>query len=57
MDVFKDYTVEALAKEFCVHADKVEDRWKKEPSNYDEFNLARALSVMCTEIEKLKHRL
>ena len=57
MDVFKDYTVEGLAKEFRTHADKVEDRWEKQPSNYDEFNLPRALSVMCAEIEKLKHRL
>lgn len=57
MDAFKDYTVEGLAKEFCIHAEKVEKKWEKDNSNCDEFNLSRALSVMCAEIEKLKHLL
>jgi hypothetical protein len=56
-----DYTIEALSLTFSKHADKADLQFQEDKNKYDwakepgaGFNVARALSVMCCEIERLK---
>jgi hypothetical protein len=63
-----DYRIESLASIFGMHADEAEKNYKESVEHHleafpdsdlpewmaDDFNLARALSVMAAEIERLK---
>lgn len=59
-----DYTIEGLYLKFCNDAEEY-DKWVKEDKvnhppdpespEIEKFNISRALSVMCCEIERLKH--
>jgi hypothetical protein len=57
-----DYRISALANKFAAHAEEFAEDYKKRKGMFPEndclgegFNVSQALSVMCWEIEKLKH--
>lgn len=63
MDSEIKYSIEWLTKEFATHAEMADKLWQCDKElphlskHTEPFNVARALSVMCAEIEKLKESL
>ena len=65
-----DYTIAALSSTFARHSDTAQKQAEKQLAEFKEvyvdsplpehleenFNIARALSVICCEIEKLQHK-